>query len=63
MVQLKTILFVFIGGDPENGNSGGGGDPRVSAGHPGGEPPQEQWDLSGVSSDHKPYNGERKSSV
>lgn len=50
-------------GDPAHGDSGGRGDPGVPAGHPGGEPPEEQRHLPGVSSDHQPHHGARKSSV
>lgn len=50
-------------GDPTDGDRRGRSDPGVPAGHPGGEPSEEQRHLPGFSSDHQPHHRERESPV
>ncbi|XP_077374038.1 potassium inwardly rectifying channel subfamily J member 11, like isoform X1 [Festucalex cinctus] len=50
-------------GDPPHGDVGGRSDPGEPAGHPGGEPAEEQRRLPGVAARRQPHAGEGKSAL
>lgn len=50
-------------GHPADGDGRGRGYPRVSAGHPGGEPSEEQRHLPGFAAHHQPHHRAWESAV